>query len=85
MPALNPHKKKALITLFPPLSESPALPTTFMNNKQPHHLDSAPLAAAVFTLTTQPAPKPHPEQGGERISLTYLHSLSEAECIWHFR
>jgi hypothetical protein len=28
---------------------------------------------------------PRPEQGGQHISLYWLQSLSEEDCLWHFR
>ena len=30
-------------------------------------------------------PPPRPEQGGQRITLNWLHSLSEESCLWQFR
>ncbi|KAF8589134.1 hypothetical protein K439DRAFT_1333445 [Ramaria rubella] len=32
-----------------------------------------------------PVIKPHPKQGGQYISETYLYGLTEAECVWRFR
>src|SRR6266481_7405175 len=48
----------------------PSLPNSFV------------LVGAVAADTKAP---PHPQQGGERITETYLWELTEAECIWQFR
>src|SRR6266481_108433 len=48
----------------------PSLPNSFV------------LMGAVAADTKAP---PHPQQGGEQITETYLWELTEAECIWQFR
>ena len=42
-------------------------------------------ALAAMYNNPLPEPKPHPEQGGVRISSEYLDQISEAECIWCFQ
>jgi hypothetical protein len=39
---------------------------------------------AATTSQIQPTP-PRPDQGGERITLNWLHALSEENCLWRFR
>jgi hypothetical protein len=43
------------------------------------------LSAAAATATVLNPTRPHPEQGGQRITLFWLQSLSEESCLWHFR
>jgi hypothetical protein len=40
------------------------------------------IASVVNHLNTPP---PRPEQGGQRITLHWLHSLSDESYSWHFR
>src|SRR6266481_5782983 len=48
----------------------------------PSLLNSFMLMGAVAADTKVP---PHPQQGGEQITETYLWELTEAECMWQFR
>jgi hypothetical protein len=41
------------------------------------------IAAAAASHITPTVPRP--EQGSERITLRWLHSLSEESCLWRFR
>src|SRR6266481_9705863 len=79
---LNACRKQLLSTSLIPLLDSMCTSPANVGISHPSLLNSFVLVGAVAADTKAP---PCPQQGGERITETYLWELTEAECIWRFR
>ena len=79
---LNAHQKQLLSTSLIPLLDSMHASPANVGISHLSLLNSFMLVGAVAADTKVP---PHPQQGGERITETYLWEITEAECIWRFR
>src|SRR6266481_4903761 len=79
---LDARQKQLLSTSLIPLLDSMRASPANVGISHPSLPNSFVLVGAVATDTKAP---PRPQQGGERITETYLRELTEAECIWRFR
>src|SRR6266481_7621017 len=79
---LDARQKQLLSTSLIPLLDSMRTSPANVGISHPSLPNSFVLVGAVAADTKAP---PRPQQGGERITETYLQELTEAECIWRFR
>src|SRR5882724_1831759 len=80
MARLSASKHRALLSILTVI-----MATEPLDDPTPLSFDNflSVTALAAMYNNPLPEPKPHPEQGGVRISSEYLDQISEAECIWH--
>jgi len=82
MARLSASKCRSLLSILTVI-----MATEPLNDPTPLSFDNflSVTALAAMYNNPLPEPKPHPKQGGVRISSEYLDQISEAECIWHFQ
>lgn len=81
----NPFAAAAVIAVLAAPHPIMAYTQPITDNRDPTAAFYIPLSSIAATASCLKPTPPRPEQGGQRITLHWLHSLSEESCLWHFR
>jgi hypothetical protein len=78
------HAILPIITEQPPLlRQHPAFAVA--DDYDPDYIAFMQASELTRQQRSEPRERAYPEQGGERISETWLQSLSDRDCRWRFR